>query len=66
MTIPVFHNEHFKAAAHGLLFGCALPIVAYNVAAGKRRNIWNIVVYSAFLGFELWNIIEHVRTANRE
>lgn len=58
MTIQ--QDEKFKAAAHALLLGCSLPIVAYNVAAGEKRNRRNVVVYTAFLLFELYNIAEHL------
>ena len=74
---PIREDEYFKAGAHGLLLGCSLPILTYNIVEhlriartketmrGRRRNLFNALVYFAVLGFELYNITEHLR-AGRE
>lgn len=64
MTIS--EDEKLKAVAHGILLGCALPVVAYNVAAGRRHNYINVFVYAAFVAFEVYNIYEHVQTAKEQ
>lgn len=64
MTIE--QDERFKAAAHGLLLGCVLPIMGYNIAAGKKRNLVNTVVYGAFIAFEIWHIVGHMRAYQDE
>lgn len=51
-------DEPFKAAAHGILLGCAIPVIAYNV---KERHWGNLFVYAAFLAFEVHNILLHAR-----
>lgn len=51
-------DEVFKAVAHGLVLGCAVPVIAYNV---KERHWFNLFMYAAFIIFELHNIFEHVR-----
>lgn len=56
--MTVSDDERFKAAAHGLLLGATLPVWAYNVKAGNRQNI---VVYTVFVAFEVWQILGHVR-----
>lgn len=50
-------NQPLKAAAHGLLLGCVLPLLAYNVS---RQNWRNVFIYSALIGFELHHIVGHV------
>lgn len=50
-------NQPLKAAAHGLLLGCVLPLLAYNVS---RRNWRNIFIYAALIGFEIHSIAGHV------
>jgi hypothetical protein len=59
--VTIQQDEKFKAAAHALLLGCALPIVAYNIGAGKRRNLFNATIYGAFLAWECYHIINHLR-----
>ena len=66
MTIQ--EDEKFKALAHGLVLGCAIPIIAYNVPLAlqkKKRNIINLVAYAAFLGFELYSIFGHVEECRK-
>ena len=77
---PIREDEYFKAGAHGLLLGCSLPILAYNIVEhlrtarinrikgtkGRRRNLFNAGVYFVFLGFELYNITEHLRAGRTE
>lgn len=53
-------DELLKAACHGLLFGCALPVLAYNMA---RKNHGNALIYLALLGFEVIHITNHLRAA---
>lgn len=59
--MTVEQDEKFKAAAHTLLLGCALPIFAYNIGAGKRRNWINASIYTAFLAWECYHIINHLK-----
>lgn len=61
--MTVEQDEKFKALAHGLLLGCAIPIVGYNVAAGKTVNRRNLVIYGLFIGFEVWNVVKHLQNA---
>ena len=51
-------NEPLKAAAHSLLLGCVLPVLAYNVT---ERKWLNVAVYAFLLGFELRHITGHCR-----
>jgi len=55
---PIVDDELLKGVCHGLLLGCLLPIVAYNVMAGKKRNI---LVYTGLIAFEVGQIIGHIR-----
>ena len=59
--MTVEQDEKFKAAAHALLLGCALPIFAYNIGAGKRRNLLNAAIYTAFLSWEVYHIVNHLK-----
>lgn len=59
--MTVEQDEKFKAAAHALLLGCALPIFAYNIGAGKRCNRLNAIIYTGFLAWECWHIAGHLR-----
>lgn len=61
--MTVEQDEKFKAAAHGLFLGCAMPIVAYNVARRQTRNKFNVAVYLGFLAFEVFQIVNHLRDA---
>lgn len=61
--MTIVQDERFKAFAHGLLFGCALPIFGYNVSNRRRRNV---IIYSAFLLFEVWNFYQHCVACNEE
>lgn len=58
MTIA--EDEILKAACHGIVIGCLLPVLAYNLSAKKLRNI---VIYSALVGYEVFNVIEHLHDA---
>jgi hypothetical protein len=64
--MTVEQDEKFKAAAHALLLGCALPIFAYNLGAGKRRNKVNATIYTAFLAWECFHIVSHLTSTNKE
>lgn len=56
MTIQ--QDEIFKAAAHGLLLGCVLPIFGYNAG---HRNTLNTVIYAAIIVFEVKHIVGHLK-----
>ncbi len=56
-------DEILKAACHGLLAGCLLPIIAYNLANGKVKNS---LIYLSLLGFEIGQIMGHMHDANKE
>lgn len=60
MTIA--DDETLKAACHGVVIGCLLPVLAYNISAKKLRNI---TIYSALVGYEVFNIIEHLLDARK-
>lgn len=49
-------QQTLKAAAHGLLLGCILPVLAYNVS---RQNWRNTITYCFFIGFEIYHITGH-------
>lgn len=61
MTIQ--DDEKLKATCHGLFLGCLLPVLAYNLAARKKRNI---LVYAAVAVYEVINIIEHLTDSGKE
>lgn len=61
--MTVREDELFKVLAHGILLGCALPILVYNL---KIKKVSNLAVYSLFVGFELFNIIDHLRDHGKE
>lgn len=54
--MTVGQDEKLKGVAHGLLAGCALPILLYNI---KARNWRNVGVYVAFLLWEGHCIHQH-------
>jgi hypothetical protein len=54
--------EAVKAMSHGLLLGCALPVIAYNIMIRKYRNL---AVYSLLIGAEAYFIWEHVSEMRR-
>ena len=61
MTIQ--EDEKFKALAHGLVLGCAIPIIVYQIPLAvqkQKRNIFNLAFYGVFVAFELYNIFGHV------
>lgn len=53
----VAEDETLKAACHGLLLGCALPVFAYNVS---RRNWRNVALYGALIAVEGLKTIQHL------
>lgn len=53
-------DEIFKGGIHGLLLGCVLPVLTYNL---MRRNRFNSVAYVALCCFEVWHIAGHLRAA---
>lgn len=64
MTV-IEKDEILKATAHGIVLGCTIPVLAYNVAAGRRHNYLNVAIYALFIGFELWQITQHVQEAKK-
>jgi len=54
-------DEALKAAAHGLVLGSILIPLAYNIRIKKWRNIF---IYTALAGFEIFNIVEHVKDSD--
>jgi hypothetical protein len=60
--VTVQEDEKLKACCHALLAGCLLPILAFNIGAGNTKNI---AIYGALLGFEGYQIAEHVRAAQK-
>ena len=62
--MTVQQDETFKACAHALVLGCTLPIFAYNVGTGRRRNLMNASIYTLFLAWECWHIAGHLRDAS--
>lgn len=58
MTQRIADNEPLKAACHGLLLGCLLPVIAYNIS---ERKWGNVVTYTSLLLFELVLINEHMQ-----
>ena len=56
-------DERFKGGIHGLLLGCTLPVLAFNVI---RRRPFNVAVYTALVAFEIWHITKHLQCAARE
>ena len=50
-------NESLKGVAHGLLLGVTLPVLAYNL---DRKNWRNVLIYSVFGLFEVYQIGRHV------
>lgn len=57
---PIAQDERFKGGIHGVLLGCVLPVLAFNLI---RRNRLNTGIYTALVGFELWHIIGHYLVA---
>ncbi len=55
-------DDLLKAACHGLLFGCTLPVLAYNIA---RKNPRNSFIYLALLALEVFHITGHMRDAEK-
>ena len=55
-------DDLLKAACHGLLFGCVLPVLAYNIA---RKNHRNSLIYLALLTLEIFHITGHMRDAEK-
>jgi len=51
-------QELFKAWAHGLMIGCMVPIVAYNVMIRKWRNLF---IYGLAVTAEIYFISEHLK-----
>jgi len=56
----VRENESLKGIAHGLLLGVTLPVLAYNI---DQKNWRNVLTYSAFVLFEVFQITGHIRPA---
>ena len=50
-------DEQFKAAAHGLLLGCTLPVLAYNIRAKRAANVF---IYGTIIGIEIIQILTHL------
>lgn len=59
---PIAQDETFKAGAHGLLLGCVLPVLAYNL---MRRNTMNSAIYLGLMLFEVRQILGHLDAAGR-
>ncbi|TMI95625.1 MAG: hypothetical protein E6H08_05975 [Bacteroidetes bacterium] len=55
-------DDLLKAACHGLLFGCTLPVLAYNAS---RKNHKNVFIYLALLSLEIFHITGHMRDAEK-
>lgn len=55
-------DERFKGGIHGLLLGCVLPVLAFNV---MRRHKVNSVVYASLVLLELWHIAGHLKCAKK-
>jgi hypothetical protein len=60
MEKQIREDELFKGVAHGLMLGALVIPLAYNIWIRKRVNI---LVYTAIAGFEIYNILGHVRDA---
>lgn len=60
MNNDVTGDEIFKAACHGLVMGCLFPVLAYNL---KRQRVVNSMVYVALIGFEIFQVLGHVKDA---
>lgn len=58
MTIT--EDERFKGGIHGLLLGCVLPVLAFNVMRGHKLNSG---IYVAIVFMEIWHIGGHLRAA---
>ena len=63
MPGTVKDDELLKGACHGLLFGCTLPILAYNIVQKKHRNT---LIYLLVLGVEIYQIMTHVQEAKEK
>lgn len=55
----VREDETLKAACHGILLGCVFLPLAYNLSIRKWANVF---IYSSLVGFELYNIADHLRS----
>ena len=51
-------DSPFKAAAHGLLLGCLIPIFAWNI---YRKRTLGIILYTIFAAFECYHIVNHIQ-----
>ena len=60
-NVTIQQDEYFKAAVHGILLGCALPVLAYNLAGRHRQNAVNASVYAALIAFEVFHIVSHLQ-----
>ena len=58
----IAEDERFKGGIHGLLLGCVLPVLAFNVV---RRNKMNVAIYASLALLEIWRIAGHLRAARQ-
>ena len=61
MMTPIAQDERLKGGIHGLLLGCVLPVLAFNI---MRRNVTNSVIYAGVVCLELFHIAGHLRDAS--
>ena len=59
--MTVAQDEKLKGACHGLLAGCVLPILAYNLGA---RNWRNVAIYLGVVSFEAYQLWKHAEKAH--
>lgn len=60
--MKIHEDEALKGACHGLVAGCLLPVIAYNLARGKKANT---LIYLLFLGFEIAQVAGHVKDLHK-
>lgn len=56
-------DEVFKAGCHGIVLGCILPVLTFNVV---RKNILNSILYTGWGIWELWHISGHLLKAQED
>ena len=54
-------DELIKGTCHGILIGCILPVLAYNILEGKIKNVLMCGAYLGLLLVEGIALVDHYR-----
>mgnify|MGYP001560008894 CR=1 FL=1 len=58
-------DELIKGTCHGILIGCILPVLAYNVLEGKTKNVLMCGAYLGLLLVEGIALVNHFGKVRR-